>query len=139
MAAYDIVIRNGQVADGTGKKLFAADVALKGDRIAPSRRRDAQGRQRDRRQGQGGGARFHRRAHPRRYRPDRQSLHGDEGEPGRNHGGLRQLRRFASPYLRSDIGHFLSLIVKKQANVSGSFAEFAGKVERPSPPSTVPS
>ena len=33
MAAYDIVIRNGQVADGTGKKLFAADVALKGDRI----------------------------------------------------------------------------------------------------------
>ena len=34
MAAYDIVIRNGQVADGTGKKLFAADVALKGDRIA---------------------------------------------------------------------------------------------------------
>ena len=34
MAAYDIVIRNGQVADGTGKKLFTADVALKGDRIA---------------------------------------------------------------------------------------------------------
>ena len=34
MAAYDVVIRNGQVADGTGKKLFAADVALKGDRIA---------------------------------------------------------------------------------------------------------
>ena len=34
MANYDIVIRNGQVADGTGKKLFAADVALKGDRIA---------------------------------------------------------------------------------------------------------
>ena len=42
MANYDIVIRNGQVADGTGKKLFAADVALKGDRIAaveaPARR-----------------------------------------------------------------------------------------------------
>src|SRR5260370_2620483 len=34
MAAYDIVIRNGQVADGTGRKRFAADVALKGDRIA---------------------------------------------------------------------------------------------------------
>ena len=34
MATYDIVIRNGQVADGTGKKLFPADVALKGDRIA---------------------------------------------------------------------------------------------------------
>ena len=34
MATYDTVIRNGQVADGTGKKLFTADVALKGDRIA---------------------------------------------------------------------------------------------------------
>ena len=34
MPAYDIVIRNGRVADGTGKKLFAADVAVKGDRIA---------------------------------------------------------------------------------------------------------
>ena len=34
MAAYDTIIRNGQVADGTGKRLFAADVALKGDRIA---------------------------------------------------------------------------------------------------------
>ena len=34
MAAYDTVIRNGQVADGTGKKLFAADVGLKVDRIA---------------------------------------------------------------------------------------------------------
>ena len=33
MSQYDIVIRNGQVADGTGRKLFAADVALKGDRI----------------------------------------------------------------------------------------------------------
>src|SRR5207245_5070245 len=39
----------------------------------------------------------------------------------------------ASPYLRSDIGHFLSLIVKKQANVSKSFAEFAGKVDAAKP------
>ena len=39
----------------------------------------------------------------------------------------------ASPYLRSDIGHFLSLIVKKQANVSKSFAEFAGKVDATKP------
>ena len=34
MAAYDIVIRNGQVVDGTGRKLFPADVAVKSDRIA---------------------------------------------------------------------------------------------------------
>src|SRR5689334_6841977 len=33
MASYDLVIRNGQVADGTGKKLFAADVAVKAGRI----------------------------------------------------------------------------------------------------------
>ena len=103
MAAYDIVIRNGQVADGTGKKLFAADVALKGDRIAAVEAPGyAHGRQRDRRQGQGRGAGLHRRAHPRRHRPDRQSDHGDEGEPGRDHGGLRQLRRLglALPALR---------------------------------------
>ncbi len=65
MAAYDIVIRNGQVADGTGKKLFAADVALKGDRIAAVEAPGTlQGGQRDRRQGQGRGAGLHRRAHP---------------------------------------------------------------------------
>jgi len=39
MAAYDIVIRNGQVADGTGKKLFAADVAIKATASSPSRPR----------------------------------------------------------------------------------------------------
>src|SRR5205814_8450823 len=39
----------------------------------------------------------------------------------------------AAPYVRSDIGHFLSLIVKKQQNVSKSFAEFAGKVDAARP------
>jgi len=43
------------------------------------------------------------------------------------------LRRVGSPYLRSDIGHFLSLIVKKQANVSKNFAEFAAKVDAAKP------
>ena len=69
MASYDIVIRNGQVADGTGKKLFAADVALKGDRIAAvvvvprrwaaSRRRYRRWRakRRDERRVRGGGRR----------------------------------------------------------------------------------
>ena len=33
-AAYDLVIRNGRVADGTGAALVRADVALAGDRIA---------------------------------------------------------------------------------------------------------
>src|SRR5262249_20572829 len=39
----------------------------------------------------------------------------------------------AAPFIRSDIGHFLSLIVKKKENVSSSFAEFAGKVEAAKP------
>jgi len=31
---YDILIRNGTVIDGTGRRRFRADVAIKGDRIA---------------------------------------------------------------------------------------------------------
>jgi N-acyl-D-amino-acid deacylase len=31
---YDLVIRNGRVVDGTGRAPFAADVALKGDRVS---------------------------------------------------------------------------------------------------------
>ncbi len=31
---YDVIIRNGHVLDGTGNNWFAADVAIKGDRIA---------------------------------------------------------------------------------------------------------
>ena len=32
--AYDLVIRNGRVVDGTGNPSFNADVAIRGDRIA---------------------------------------------------------------------------------------------------------
>src|SRR4029079_4900295 len=39
----------------------------------------------------------------------------------------------AAPYVRSDIGHFLSLIVKKKENVSRNFAEFASKVDAARP------
>lgn len=31
---YDLIIRNGQVIDGSGREAFSADVALKGERIA---------------------------------------------------------------------------------------------------------
>ena len=31
---YDLIIRNGRVVDGSGRPAFAADVAIKGDRIA---------------------------------------------------------------------------------------------------------
>jgi N-acyl-D-amino-acid deacylase len=33
-SGYDIIIRNGHVVDGTGNPWYAADVAIKGDRIA---------------------------------------------------------------------------------------------------------
>ena len=34
MAAYDVIIRNGQLYDGTGTSPVAADLAIRGDRIA---------------------------------------------------------------------------------------------------------
>ena len=34
LPAYDLIIRNGRVVDGTGNPWFAADVAVRGDRIA---------------------------------------------------------------------------------------------------------
>ncbi|HKZ00775.1 MAG TPA: hypothetical protein VJ180_00955 [Pyrinomonadaceae bacterium] len=33
-AAYDIVIRNGTIVDGSGRRRYKADLAIKGDRIA---------------------------------------------------------------------------------------------------------
>src|SRR5215510_15222905 len=33
-ADYDLIIRHGRVVDGSGRAAFAADVAIKGDRIA---------------------------------------------------------------------------------------------------------
>jgi N-acyl-D-amino-acid deacylase len=39
----------------------------------------------------------------------------------------------AAPYLRPDVGHWMSLIIKKKENLSKDFAEFAGKVEAAKP------
>jgi hypothetical protein len=94
MANYDIVIRNGQVADGTGKKLFAADVALKGDRIAAveapgalkgDNEIDAKGKV-----VAPGFIDVH--THDDTALIDNPD-HAMKGEPGRDHGGVRQLRR----------------------------------------------
>jgi N-acyl-D-amino-acid deacylase len=134
MAAYDIVIRNGQVADGTGKPLVFADVGIKGDRIAsvepPGRLRcdneiDASGRV---------------------VAPGFIDVHTHDDTALIDNPGMAMKASqgvttvvcgncgaSAAPYIRSDIGHFLSLIVKRKENVSASFAEFAGKVQAARP------
>ena len=119
MAAYDIVIRNGQVADGTGKKLFAADVALKGDRIAAveapgtlkgDNEIDAKGKV-----VAPGFIDVHTHDDTALIDNPTMAMKASQGVTTVVCGNCGVS---ASPYLRSDIGHFLSLIVKKQANVS---------------------
>ena len=39
----------------------------------------------------------------------------------------------AAPYTRPDVGHWMSLIVKKKENLSKDFADFAGKVNAAKP------
>jgi N-acyl-D-amino-acid deacylase len=134
MAAYDVVIRNGQVADGTGKKLFAADVALKGDRIAAveapgtlkgDNEIDARGKV---------------------VAPGFIDVHTHDDTALIDNPGMAMKASqgvttvvcgncgaSAAPYIRDDVGHFLSLIVRNRANISKSFAEFAGKVDAARP------
>lgn len=134
MAAYDIVIRNGQIADGTGKKLFAADVALKGDRIAaveaPGTLRgdneiDARGQV-----VAPGFIDVH--THDDTALIDNPTM-AMKASQGVTTVVCGNCGASAAPFVRPDIGHFLSLIVKKKQNISKSFAEFAGKVEAAKP------
>jgi N-acyl-D-amino-acid deacylase len=134
MAAFDIVIRNGQVADGTGKSLFAADVAIKGDRIAAV---DAPGALQGDNEIDASG---------RVVAPGFIDVHTHDdtalidnptmamkASQGVTTVVCGNCGASAAPFIRTDIGHFLSLIVKRKENVSGSFAEFAGKVEAAKP------
>src|SRR5436190_7826801 len=134
MAAYDTVIRNGQVADGTGKKLFAADVALKGDRIvaveAPGTLKgdnevDAKGKV-----VAPGFIDVHTHDDTALIDNPTMAMKASQGVTTVVCGNCGVS---AAPHLRNDIGHFQSLIVKKQQNVSKSFAESAGKVEAARP------
>ncbi len=134
MSQYDIVIRNGQVADGTGKKLFAADVALKGDRIAaveaPGALRgdteiDAAGRV-----VAPGFIDVH--THDDTALIDNPSM-AMKASQGVTTVVCGNCGASAAPFVRDDVGHFLSLIVKKKENVSRSFAEFAAKVDAARP------
>jgi N-acyl-D-amino-acid deacylase len=134
MAGYDVVIRNGQVADGTGKKLFAADVALKGDRIAavePSgalrgdNEIDAKGKV-----VAPGFIDVH--THDDTALIDNPTM-AMKASQGVTTVVCGNCGASAAPYVRSDVGHFLSLIVRNKANISRSFAEFAGKVDAARP------
>ena len=134
MANYDIVIRNGQVADGTGKKLFAADVALKGDRIAAV---EAPGALKGDNEIDAAGKvvapgfiDVHTHDDTALIDNPTMAMKASQGVTTVVCGncGLS-----AAPYLRSDIGHFMSLMVKKPENTSKTFAEFAGKVDAARP------
>jgi N-acyl-D-amino-acid deacylase len=131
---YDLVIRNGQVADGTGKARFAADVALKGDRIAavepPGGLRsdneiDATGKV-----VAPGFIDVH--THDDTALIDNPAM-AMKASQGVTTVVCGNCGISAAPFTRGDIGHFLSLIVKKSANISKTFAEFAGKVEAARP------
>lgn len=134
MSSYDIVIRNGQVADGTGRKLFAADVALKGDRIAAV---EAPGTLRSDNEIDAAG---------RVVAPGFIDVHTHDdtalidnptmamkASQGVTTVVCGNCGASAAPFVRDGIGHFLSLIVKRPENVSKSFGEFASKVEAAKP------
>ena len=134
MASYDIVFRNGQVADGTGKKLFAADVALKGDRIAAV---DAPGALKGDNEIDAKGkvvapgfVDVH--THDDTALIDNPTM-AMKASQGVTTVVCGNCGASAAPYIRDDVGHFLSLIVRNRANISKSFAEFAGKVDAAKP------
>ena len=81
--AYDLVIRNGTVVDGSGLGSYRADVGVVGDRIAFVGRIRDRGAPRDRRRRPRRHARLHRRPHP----------HGRAGVLGRQREQLVLARR----------------------------------------------
>ena len=134
MASYDTIIRNGQVADGTGKPLFAADVALNGDRIvaveAPGslsgdNEIDAKGKV-----VAPGFIDVH--THDDTYIIDN-PLMEMKASQGVTTVVCGNCGISASPYGRSDIPHLISLAVKKTSNLAKTFAEFADKVDAVKP------
>jgi N-acyl-D-amino-acid deacylase len=134
MAAYDIVIRNGQVADGTGKKMFAADVALKGDRIAAvgapgtlkgDNEIDARGKV-----VAPGFIDVHTHDDTALIDNPTMAMKASQGVTTVVCGNCGVS---AAPYVRPDVGHWMSLIVKKKENLAASFGAFASKVEAARP------
>src|SRR5258708_13427001 len=134
MAAYDVVIRNGQVADGTGKKLFAADVALKGDRIAAveapgtlkgDNEIDAKGKV-----VAPGFIDVHTHDDTALIDNPTMAMKASQGVTTVVCGNCGVS---AAPYTKPDVGLWMSLIVKKRENICKDFQSFAGKVEAARP------
>src|ERR1044072_8621836 len=134
MANFDIVLRNGQVADGTGKKLFAADVALKGDRIAAVEAPGAlKGDNEIDAKGKVVAAGFidvH--THDDTALIDNPTM-AMKASQGVTTVVCGNCGASAAPYIRDDVGHFLSLIVRNTANTTRRFAVFAGKANPAKP------
>jgi N-acyl-D-amino-acid deacylase len=134
MTAYDIVIRNGQVADGTGKKLFAADVAIKGDRIAAI---EAPGTLKGDNEIDAAGKvvapgfiDVHTHDDTALIDNPTMAMKASQGVTTVVCGNCGVS---AAPYLNTDVGHWMSLIIKKKANAAKTFAEFASKVDAARP------
>jgi N-acyl-D-amino-acid deacylase len=134
VASYDVVIRNGQVADGTGRTLFAADVALKGDRIASV---DPPGTLRGDNEIDAAGKvvapgfiDVH--THDDTALIDNPTM-AMKASQGVTTVVCGNCGASAAPVTRPEIGNFLTLIVKKKENLSKTFAEFAAKVEAARP------
>ena len=95
-AAYDVVIANARIVDGTGNPWYGGDIGIRGRRIATigdlSR---ARGQAPHRRRGQGRLARLHRYAQPRLVETTRRPARGEQDHPGRDAGdrGRGQLDR----------------------------------------------
>ncbi len=134
MATYDTVIRNGQVADGTGKKLFAADVAIKGDRIAAvgapgSLKGDNEIDATDKVVAPGF---IDVHTHDDTALIDNPTM-AMKASQGVTTVVCGNCGVSAAPYVRPDVGHWMSLIVKKKENLSRNFADFAAKVDAAKP------
>jgi len=135
MPAYDLVLRNGTLIDGSGEARRTADVALKGDRIAAI---GAAGSLRGDNDidvaGKAVAPGFidvHTHDDTALIENPTMAMKASQGVTTVVCGNCGAS---AAPYVRlQDTPHFLSLIVKQDAFLSRTFAEFAGKVEAAKP------
>ena len=95
--AWDVLVKNGTLVDGTGREPVRADVAVQGERIAAIGKLDGSAGARDRRRGRAGHPRLHRHPHP-SGRADLLGPARDFSVLARRHlGGDGQLRRHLRP------------------------------------------